>query len=79
LKVTLVRSRAIDPAINKVAKALADNGHDVKLLVWDRNGNKQTEKVDGYIKHRFGFKAPHDEPTVVFYLPIWWLYEFFFL
>lgn len=79
LKVILVRSRAIDPAVNKVAKSLSDNGHDVKLLVWDRMGNKQTENINGYTVCRFGFKAPHDETTVVFYLPIWWLYEFFFL
>lgn len=79
MKVTLVRSRAIDPAINKVAKTLAKNGYDVKLLVWDRMGNNQNETVDGYTVCRFGFKAPHDKITVVFYFPIWWLYEFFFL
>lgn len=79
LKVTLARSRAIDPAVNKVAKALAENGYDVKLLVWDRMGNKQTENIDGYTIYRFGFKAPHDKTSVVFYLPIWWLYEFLFL
>lgn len=79
MKVTLVRSRAIDPAINKVARALAENGYDVKLLVWDRMGNKQTENIDGYTICRFGFRAPHDKVSVVFCLPIWWLYEFFFL
>lgn len=79
MKVTLVRSRAIDPAINKVARALAENGYDVKLLVWDRMGNKQTENTDGYTIYRFGFKAPHDKLTVIFYFPIWWLYEFLFL
>ena len=79
LKVTLVRSRAIDPAINKVAKALSENGYDVKLLVWDRSGNKNTENIDGYTIHRFGFKAPHDKLSIVFYLPIWWSYELFFL
>jgi Glycosyltransferase len=79
LKVTLVRSRAIDPAINKVAKALSENGYDVKLLVWDRMGNKQIEYVDGYTVFRFGFKAPYDKISVAFFLPIWWLYELFFL
>lgn len=79
LKVTLVRSRAIDPAINKVAKALSQDGHDVNVLVWDRMGNKQTENCNGYTIVRFGFKAPYDKLTVVFYLPIWWIYEFFFL
>ena len=79
MKVTLVRSRAIDPAINKIAKSLSENGYDVKLLVWDRMGNTQTEKVDGYRVYKFGLKAPHDKTSVVFFLPIWWLYEFFFL
>jgi glycosyltransferase involved in cell wall biosynthesis len=77
--VTLVRSRSIDPAINKVAKTLSENGYDVKLLVWDRMGNTKTEKVNGYEVYRFGLKAPYDKTSVVFYLPIWWLYEFFFL
>ena len=79
MKIIIVRSRAIDPAVNKVAKALADNGYDVKLLLWDRMGNKQTENIDGYTVCRFGFKAPHDKLTVLFYFPIWWLYELFFL
>jgi glycosyltransferase involved in cell wall biosynthesis len=79
LKIILVRSRAIDPAVNKVAKTLAQNGHDVKLFVWDRMGNKHTENIDGYAIHRFGFRAPHDRFTVLCYFPIWWIYEFFFL
>jgi glycosyltransferase involved in cell wall biosynthesis len=79
MKVTLVRSRAIDSAIYKVAKSLSQNGYDVKLLVWDREGNRKTENSNGYAICRFGFKAPHDKLTALFYLPIWWLYEFFFL
>lgn len=76
---TLVRSRAIDPAVNKVAKALSENGYDVKLLVWDRLGNTKTEKIDGYTLCRFGLKAPYDKVSAAFYLPFWWLYEFLFL
>jgi glycosyltransferase involved in cell wall biosynthesis len=79
MKVTLIRGRAIDPAVNKVAKTLSRNGYDVKLLVWDRDGNKKTENRDGYTIYRFGFKAPYDKLTVLFYLPIWWLYQIFFL
>ena len=78
MKVTLVRSRAIDYAVNKVAISLAQNGYDVKLLVWDRGGHI-TEKSNGYTTCRFGLKAPYDKFTVLFYLPLWWLYEFLFL
>ena len=79
MKVTLVRSRAIDPAINKVAKALSQKGYNAKLLVWDRNSNKQAGICNGIIIRKFGFRAPHDKPIVMFYLPIWWIYEFIFL
>ncbi len=79
MKITLARSRAIDPAINKVAKALSQNGYEVKLLVWDRSGNNQVSNTDGFTTHRFGFKAPHDRLEVMLYLPIWWIYELYFL
>jgi len=79
MKVTLVRARAIDPAVNKVAKTLSENGHDVKLLVWDRQHTLGTEEGDGYTIRKFNLKAPYDKFTVLFYLPIWWIYEFFFL
>jgi len=79
MKVTLVRARAIDPAVNKVAKTLSTHGYDVKLLVWDRQNTLSTKDGDGYTTCKFGFKAPYDKLTVIFYLPIWWVYEFFFL
>jgi glycosyltransferase involved in cell wall biosynthesis len=79
MKVTLVRARAIDPTVNKVAKTLSANGYDVKLLVWDRQNTLEGEKGDGYTICRFDFKAPYDKLAVAFYLPIWWIYEFFFL
>lgn len=79
MKVTLVRARAIDPAVNKVAKTLSENGYDVKLLVWDRQHTLGTEEGDGYTIRKFKLKAPYDKFTVLFYLPIWWIYEFFFL
>lgn len=79
MKVTLVRARAIDPAVNKVAKALSENGYDVKLLVWDRQHTLKGENGKGYTIHKYSLRAPYDKLTVVFYLPIWWIYEFFFL
>jgi len=79
IKVTLVRARAIDPAVNKVAKTLCEHGYDVKLLVWDRQNTLKDESSEGYTVCRFNLKAPYDKLSVVFYLPIWWTYEFFFL
>ena len=79
MKVNLVRARAIDPTVNKVAKTLSEHGYDVKLLVWDRQNTLKGENGEGYKICRFAFKAPYDRLTVVFYLPIWWIYEFFFL
>lgn len=79
MKVTILRSRAIDPAVNKVAEALAKNGHDAKLLVWDREGNKKVEKNTLYTVNRFNLKAPYDKSAVLFYVPIWWSYVFFYL
>jgi glycosyltransferase involved in cell wall biosynthesis len=79
MKVTLVRARAIDPAVNKVAKTLSEHGYDVKLLVWDRQNTLTVKGDEEYTICKFGFKAPYDKLTVVFYFPIWWIYEFFFL
>jgi len=79
MKVTLVRARVIDPAVNKVAKTLSENGHDVQLLVWDRQHTLGAEEGDGYTIRKFNLRAPYDKFAVLFCLPIWWIYEFFFL
>ena len=79
MKVLLIRGRAIDPAVNKVARTLAENGYDVKLLVWDRQHNLDAGGGEGYAVHTFRLKAPYDRATVLFYLPIWWMYELWFL
>jgi len=65
--------------VNKVAKTLSENGYDVKLLVWDRQNTLEAKEGDGYTVCKFNLKAPYDRFTVLFYLPIWWVYEFFFL
>jgi len=77
--VILIRSRSIDPSIHKVAKALSNNGYNVKVLLWDRTGKRNIQNINGYIVIHCGIKAPHDKITASFFLPLWWLYEFFFL
>jgi glycosyltransferase involved in cell wall biosynthesis len=79
MNVILVRGRATDPAVNKIAKSLSQNGYNVKLLVWDRQNTLKVKNDEGYEICRFKFKAPSDKLMALFYLPIWWIYEIFFL
>jgi glycosyltransferase involved in cell wall biosynthesis len=79
MKVTLVRSRAIDPNVRKFAKALSQNDFDVCVLIWDRQSTLGSEKEDGYTVYKFSLKSPYDRFIVLFSLPLWWVYEFFFL
>jgi glycosyltransferase involved in cell wall biosynthesis len=78
-KVTIIRSRITDPSFHKIAKTLSENDYNVKVLLWDRSGKKSTENINGYTIVRFGLKAPYDKIDVALFLPLWWLYEFFFL
>jgi glycosyltransferase involved in cell wall biosynthesis len=78
-KVIIVRSRAIDPTVNRVAKALADSKYEAELLLWAREGIGHTEIKDGYRIYKFGLKAPYYKPSLLLYLPIWWFSEFMFL
>lgn len=78
VKVTLVRSRAIDPGVFKMADTLYKKGYGVKLLVWDRSGD-QKPPVD-YKVDRYQRRAPYDQFSAVLrYLPLWMAHEFFYL
>ncbi len=80
MKIILIRSRFIDSAVFKIAESLAENGHSVTLLIWDRQNNYRKDNDDKkYSIKRFRLKAPYDRWTALFYLPIWWIYEFYFL
>jgi len=46
VKVTLARSRSIDPSVHKVAKTLSKSGHHVKLLVWDRQNTLESNRIE---------------------------------
>lgn len=78
MKVILVRSRSIDSAVFKLAKTLSENGHTVTLLVWDRQNNLKDENNE-YNIHKFSLTAPYDKWIALFYLPLWWIYELYFL
>jgi len=79
MKVTLVRSRAIDSAVYKLAESLSNNGYKVELLVWDRQGTLENKDEKEYGIRKLNLKAPYNKLTALFYLPIWWVYEFLFL
>jgi glycosyltransferase involved in cell wall biosynthesis len=79
MRIILVRSRAIDQAVYKLADALGRGGHSVTLLVWDRSGDTDFESSGNCSVRKFSLGAPHDTPLVLLYLPLWWLYEFAFL
>lgn len=78
MKIILVRSRAIVPSVNKVAKVLSKTGHHVTLLLWDRQNTLKKQSI-GYQVSLFTLRAPYDNIGVLIYLPIWWIYEFLFL
>lgn len=81
MKIVIVRSclETLTPRAFKNAQALASEGYEVTLLAWDREAkNPESETKDGYQARRFRFRAPYG-PKVLLYLPIWWLFEFFWL
>jgi glycosyltransferase involved in cell wall biosynthesis len=79
MKIIVVYSFAIHPGVHKLAATLSRNGHEVKLLVWDRDKNlPKVEKIDSFTVHRFRLRAPYGKLSVLLYQPFWWLYEFYF-
>lgn len=79
MKTILIRARATDSAIYKVAESLSKNGHEVILLVWDRQYTLKGPSAARYRIKIFRLRSPQDDWKVVFYLPLWWLYEFYYL
>ncbi|MGB9937078.1 MAG: glycosyltransferase family 4 protein [Methanobacterium sp.] len=77
-KVILVRSRAIDSSVFKLADTLFKNGYNIQLLIWDRQNDIDSDEFP-YKTHKFNLKAPYDNFIAILYLPYWWIYEFYFL
>lgn len=79
MKVTIIRTKSmVDSAAFKLADTLSKIGFDVTLLIWDRQDDLEALKTDYKLK-KFLFKAPFGKATYLFYLPIWWIYEFIYL
>lgn len=64
-----------------IARALRKSGYNIKILNWDRSGNRpKIEYIDGREIYNFRFKPPHKGKLClsVCYL-IWWSYIILFL
>lgn len=79
MQVTIIRGRAIDPAVHKICRCLAQNGYSVRLLVWDRQQNLTDTDSLEYTVDKCNIKAPYDKLSAVLYLPFWWMYELYYL
>ena len=79
MKIIFIRSRALNGNPDKIAEFLLKKGFDVKLLLWDRQGNYLNTKFSNSIVNTFKLKAPYDETRIVFYQPLWFIYNLFFL
>lgn len=80
-RVLFLRSKSpagIEPRIDKEARALADAGYDIWVLLWDRGlEHPRSEKRDGYHIERVRSPASYGGPDLVVRLPLWWLRCFF--
>ncbi|MDP3624760.1 MAG: glycosyltransferase family 4 protein [Methanobacteriaceae archaeon] len=79
MKITIIRSRTIDSSVFKLADTLSSNGYTVQMLLWDRKNNFNKELNSEYDIKTFNLKAPYEKFSIIFYLPFWWLYEFYYI
>jgi len=80
-KVVLIHGNPINPdsRLEKEAATLCKNGYQVSLLGWNRwDMVPAFEQKAGYTISRFQLHAPTDV-AVIFFWPIWWIYEFIWL
>ena len=81
--ITFIRATPLvsDSRVEKETVSLSNNGFNVKILGWDREGKyvKQENCYENIQINRFKLKAPYGRPNLVLYLFIWWIYEFYWL
>ena len=64
------------PRTMKMAQSMAERGHPVELLEWDRDGTKpRYEKSNGLTIRRLRLKSPYGLRAVI-QIPVWWLFAF---
>lgn len=76
-RIVFLRSKGpagIEPRIDKEARALADAGYDVHVVLWDRKLEFPAEEARGvYRIHRVQIRAPEGRPELLLKMPRWWL------
>jgi len=79
MKLAMVRSKSpagIEPRLDREASALARAGHEVHVLLWDRNQEHPAEeKRGGYEIHRYRRQAPEGQLGLLPRMLGWWLWE----
>jgi glycosyltransferase involved in cell wall biosynthesis len=79
VNVVLLSTSTEAPRNFRIARTLAQQGHSVCLLEWDREAAKPPFEVKDKVKiRRFKLKAPYGMKAVLF-IPIWMLYVIVFL
>lgn len=80
-RVVFVRSKSpagLEPRVRKEAETLARAGHEVHVILWDREiAYPEEEERNGLRLHRFRLRAPEGRPDLAFLLPRWWSFVFF--
>jgi glycosyltransferase involved in cell wall biosynthesis len=81
VRIAFVRSKSaagLEPRIRKEAGTLARAGHEVHVILWDREmAHPADEEREGLRLHRFRLRAPEGRPELAFLLPRWWAFLFF--
>ena len=80
-RIVILRSRStagLEPRVERVARALQQEGHDVRVFLWDReHGYPRREERDGVHIRRLPLPAPYNRPILL--LPmLWWMIAAFF-
>ena len=75
-RIVILRSRAtggLEPRVERAAKALRDDGHDVTVFLWDREGAyPRSERQDGIRIRRLPLPAPYNRPGLLVQM-VWWM------
>ena len=74
-RVVFLRSKSpagIEPRIDKEARALAEAGHEVHVVLWDRTLEHPAEETrPGYRIERVRMRAPEGKATLLLRMPRW--------